>query len=48
MNVGYYGFSWSSATSGTGGLDLNFNSQHLYASNADSRAYGFQLRCLSE
>ncbi len=46
--VGNYGFSWSSATSGIYGLDLNFNSQHLYASYSDYRAHGFQLRCLSE
>ncbi|WP_294600444.1 hypothetical protein [uncultured Rikenella sp.] len=45
---GYSGYSWSSATGGIGGLDLNFYSQSLTASRSDSRAYGFQLRCLSE
>ncbi|WP_297829373.1 hypothetical protein [uncultured Rikenella sp.] len=48
MGVGNGGFSWSSATSGIGGLDLHFNSQYLHASPSDGRAYGFQLRCLSE
>ncbi|WP_304708788.1 hypothetical protein [uncultured Rikenella sp.] len=48
MNVGNYGCSWSSATSGINGLDLNFNSQYLNTSSSDSRAHGFQLRCLSE
>ncbi|WP_300400623.1 hypothetical protein [uncultured Rikenella sp.] len=46
--VGYNGFSWSSATSGIYGLDLNFTSRYLYASYSDGRAHGFQLRCLSE
>ncbi|WP_294600653.1 hypothetical protein [uncultured Rikenella sp.] len=46
--VGNYGFSWSSTTSSIRSLDLYFYSQHFYASNSDSRAYGFQLRCLSE
>ncbi|WP_294594883.1 hypothetical protein [uncultured Rikenella sp.] len=48
MSVGHYGFSWSSATSGIYGLDLNFYSQSLSTSYSDSRAHGFQLRCLSE
>ncbi len=48
MGVGHHGFSWSSVTGGVYGLDLNFYSQYLSASFSDSRAYGFQLRCLSE
>ena len=48
VGVGNGGFSWSSATSGIGGLDLHFNSQYLHASPSDGRACGFQLRCLSE
>ncbi len=48
VSVGYNGFGWSSATSGISGLDLNFHSQGLNTSNSDSRAHGFQLRCLSE
>ncbi len=46
--IGNFGYSWSSATSGISGLDLNFNSQHLYTSYSDYRGHGFQLRCLSE
>ena len=46
--VGYRGFSWSSTTSGNNGLELNFYSQILYASHADYRTHGFQLRYLSE
>ncbi|WP_294598889.1 hypothetical protein [uncultured Rikenella sp.] len=48
MGVGSSGFSGSSATSGVYGLDLNFGSQDLNASSSDRRAFGFQLRCLSE
>ena len=48
VSVGNNGFSWSSATSGIYGLDLNFHSQPLYTSYSDSRAHGFQLRCLTE
>ncbi|WP_304708064.1 hypothetical protein [uncultured Rikenella sp.] len=48
VNVSNHGFSWSSATSGIYGLDLNFHSQYLNTSRSDRRALGFQLRCLSE
>ncbi|WP_297628192.1 hypothetical protein [uncultured Rikenella sp.] len=47
-NVGNYGYSWSSTVSGTNGMDLGFSVTWLYPSYADLRAYGFQLRCLSE
>ncbi|WP_304709090.1 hypothetical protein [uncultured Rikenella sp.] len=47
-SVGDGGFSWSSATSGIHGLDLDFYSQSLNTSASGSRAHGFQLRCLSE
>ncbi|WP_297830087.1 hypothetical protein [uncultured Rikenella sp.] len=47
-DVGSNGYSWSSATSGIGGLDLNFHSQHLNTGFSDGRAHGIQLRCLSE
>ncbi|WP_297831855.1 hypothetical protein [uncultured Rikenella sp.] len=47
-NVGRYGYSWSSAVSGTRGVFLNFNTQLLHPSNGGHRAHGFQLRCLSE
>ncbi|WP_304708402.1 hypothetical protein [uncultured Rikenella sp.] len=46
--IGDFGYSWSSATNGIRGMDLNFSSQTLGASSSDYRAHGFQLRCLSE
>ncbi|WP_299457633.1 hypothetical protein [uncultured Rikenella sp.] len=46
-NVGNNGYSWSSTVSGTNGMNLNFNVTWLNPSNANNRAYGFQLRCLS-
>ena len=46
--VGSYGYSWSSAVSGTGGVFLDFYSTWLNPSSADGRAYGFQVRCLQE
>ncbi len=45
-NVGNNGYSWSSSVSGVNGVDLNFNAANLNPSNADRRAYGFQVRCL--
>jgi len=47
---GSHGFSWSSASnaSGRNGMSLNFQSQTLNTGNSDTRAHGFQLRCLSE
>ncbi|WP_294599792.1 hypothetical protein [uncultured Rikenella sp.] len=46
--VGNYGYSWSSAVSGTYGVFLYFYTQYLSPSYAHTRAYGRQLRCLSE
>ena len=46
-NVGNNGYSWASTVSGTNGMNLNFNVTWLNPSNANNRAYGFQLRCLS-
>ncbi len=47
--VGNNGYSWSASTRGIYGQDLLFKVTWLYPSFAnDSRAYGFQLRCLSE
>ncbi|WP_294594632.1 hypothetical protein [uncultured Rikenella sp.] len=47
--VGNNGYSWSAATRGIYGQDLLFKVTWLYPNFAnDSRAYGFQLRCLSE
>ncbi|WP_300729146.1 hypothetical protein [uncultured Rikenella sp.] len=48
LSVGYHGFSWSSATNDIYGLDLNFYVTGLNTGYPDYRAYGFQLRCLSE
>ncbi|WP_299457443.1 hypothetical protein [uncultured Rikenella sp.] len=46
--VGNNGYSWSSAVSGTDGVNMGFHVTVLYSSLSDNRAYGFQLRCLSE
>ena len=50
--IGHYGYSWSSTTnrtvSGIYGRFLWFNSQGLDPSDANDRATGRQLRCLSE
>ncbi|WP_304708826.1 hypothetical protein [uncultured Rikenella sp.] len=48
MSVGLDGYSWASTVSGTNGMSLAFNVTELYPSGAYNRAYGFQLRCLSE
>ncbi|WP_294600079.1 hypothetical protein [uncultured Rikenella sp.] len=48
MNVGRYGYSWSTAVSGTNGMFLDFTAQSLNPSGAVNRGHGFQLRCLSE
>ncbi|WP_294598091.1 hypothetical protein, partial [uncultured Rikenella sp.] len=48
MDVGYGGYSWSSAVSGTNGVFLSFNAQYLNPSNVSNRGRGLQLRCLSE
>ncbi|WP_294596896.1 hypothetical protein [uncultured Rikenella sp.] len=46
--AGYYGSSWSSAISVENGMSLRFYTAWLVPSSDYSRAYGFQLRCLSE
>ncbi|WP_304708574.1 hypothetical protein [uncultured Rikenella sp.] len=48
VNGGYFGYSWSAATSGFVGLDLGFYAQGLKTDRSDYRAQGLQLRCLSE
>ena len=45
--VGHHGFSYSSSVSGSNGVYLGFDVTWLGPSSASSRAYGFQLRCLS-
>ncbi|WP_300726604.1 hypothetical protein [uncultured Rikenella sp.] len=47
-SVGGNGYSYSSSVSGTNGMNLNFGVAWLHPSSADGRAYGYQLRCLSE
>ncbi|WP_300646449.1 hypothetical protein [uncultured Rikenella sp.] len=47
MHVGDYGYSWSSAVSGTYGVFLLFGTQALLPSNVYYRGHGLQLRCLS-
>ncbi len=50
--VGHYGYSWSSTSYGSDdhyrGMGLDFRATYLGPSYANYRAYGFQLRCLSE
>ncbi|WP_300828658.1 hypothetical protein [uncultured Rikenella sp.] len=46
--VGSNGISWASTVSHTNGMNVNFSVMWLRSSTSDSRAYGFQLRCLSE
>ncbi|WP_300829231.1 hypothetical protein [uncultured Rikenella sp.] len=47
-SVGHYGYSWSTAPSGTKGIYLDFGMEWLRPDNSNCRANGFQLRCLSE
>ena len=42
------GYCWSATISGTRGIYLCFYTTSLYSSYAGFRAYGLQLRCLSE
>ncbi|WP_294600804.1 hypothetical protein [uncultured Rikenella sp.] len=48
VGAGYYGYCWSSAVSGIRGVYLDFYTQSLDPVHASNRAYGLQLRCLSE
>ncbi len=48
MGVSYNGYSQASAVSGTNGVFLDFGTQGLNSSRTNNRAFGFQLRCLSE
>ncbi|WP_300851218.1 hypothetical protein [uncultured Rikenella sp.] len=42
------GYSWASTVCGAHGMHLDFNVVYLNPQMQDARAYGFQLRCLSE
>ncbi|WP_294600524.1 hypothetical protein [uncultured Rikenella sp.] len=46
--IGNSGSGWSATIHTTDGLFLYFNAAALQLSGTGSRAYGFQLRCLSE
>ncbi|WP_294598597.1 hypothetical protein [uncultured Rikenella sp.] len=41
-------YNWSSATSSIRSVGLDFNVTWINSSYGDYRAYGSQLRCLSE
>ncbi|WP_300646476.1 hypothetical protein [uncultured Rikenella sp.] len=48
LYIGNSGFCYSSSMSGSNGVYLTFTVASLYHSDAGHRAYGLQLRCLSE
>ena len=48
VNAGNFGYIWSSVTSDSYGIRLGFNTTWLDPCDMYGRAYGFQLRCLSE
>ncbi|WP_300851151.1 hypothetical protein [uncultured Rikenella sp.] len=47
-NVGNSGYSWGSTFDGNNGMHLSFRVTWLHSNDSYHRAYGFQLRCLSE
>ncbi len=47
-SVGNGGFCYSSSVKGGNGMYLNFDVTRLDSGSSNSRAYGLQLRCLSE
>ncbi|WP_304708288.1 hypothetical protein [uncultured Rikenella sp.] len=42
------GYSYSASTDKRNGIALDFDVSHLHPGNANARACGLQLRCLSE
>ncbi|WP_297829414.1 hypothetical protein [uncultured Rikenella sp.] len=48
VSTGTNGYSWLFATNGIYGIRLSFGATWIDPGGADARAYGFQLRCLSE
>ena len=48
VTTGTVGSVWSASTDSEGGIYLDFNMNYFYSGRAHNRAYGFQLRCLSE
>ncbi|WP_294599669.1 hypothetical protein [uncultured Rikenella sp.] len=47
-SVGNNGASWSSSIIGDSSIHLGFGAIWFYSNGVPHRAYGFQLRCLSE
>jgi len=47
-NIGSNGYMWQSAVRAFNGTNLGFSPSWLFSNGSDYRAYGFQLRCLSE
>ena len=47
-SIGYYGYSWASTVNDIHSMYLGLSVTWLNTSYSNSRAYGFQLRCLSE
>ncbi len=43
-----FGYSWASGGSDINGMSMGFGTTWLYLNHSVYRAYGFQLRCLSE
>ncbi len=43
-----FGYSWASGVSDINGMSMGFGTTWLYLNHTVYRAYGFQLRCLSE
>ncbi len=48
VDVGSHGYCWSASVSSIYGRFLWFGTQGLGSCHAHGRAYGLQLRCLSE
>ncbi len=48
MYVSTNGYSWASTVNDTDGMNLGLSVTWLVSSCPSGRAYGFQLRCLSE
>ena len=46
--IGHFGYGWTSTIRDPYGMFLGFSTTILNPCAADGRAYGFQLRCLSE
>ncbi|WP_297832636.1 hypothetical protein [uncultured Rikenella sp.] len=47
-HIGSHGYGWSSAVSGTNGVNFSFSPSWLFSNGSDYRAHCFPLHCLSE